>query len=693
MTAVPLTSCRPRLFLLLTFVAAIFGGSAVAGPSVNPQEQALFDLMAGHSNQQRPFLRLDPTLCNVARARAADMAARNYFDHTDPDGHGPNWWVRNAGYALPAGYSESPSGNNIESITAGRASAGAAWDSWLDSSAHAQHVLATNSFYADQTSVGVGYVNAPGSEYTYYWVVITAPPNGPTLAITSPAPNTKVHIAQITVTGTTSGAPAAASVQARIGAGTWIPAAGTATWSVVLGELAPGENLVTVRSLNAAGAVLDEASRTVRYALLGPLIVEVAGSGTVTSGFEGITQRELGRDYVITATPSNGSIFAGWSGSMTSASAELSFTMAAGLSLRANFIPNPFANAAGQYIGLFSSGDLHGQLRVKLGRAGAFSGKVRYRGLSVALHGTFDPNGNATVTTALPGGATLNVNLHLDHSGVWPVITGSVSDGTFTAGLSSDLTRPANGAPSSYAGRYTMVISAVEDGTGTTPNGDGFASLLVGTDGAVTLSAVLAEGTKLLASGFVSPAGTLSLYAPLYGGAGILTGRITFRTTAASDLDGRIYWAKPEIPGAALCPAAFAIETAVVGSAYDAPAPGVPVLAVTDSANNTALGLGDGDLSAQIVQPTTLREDNSVSINAPIIPGVAVAVKANSGRFIGRFVHPVTGTATKLRGVILQKQNIGFGFFPGSATSGYATFAPAGMEPQLQVPAESAAAH
>lgn len=679
--------CRALFFLLLTFVGAIPSGSTfAAGANLNAREQALFDLMAGHSNQRRPFLHLDPTLCNVAQARAADMAARHYFDHTDPDGHGPNWWVRNAGYTLPAGYSQAATGNNIESIAAGHASAGAAWDAWMGSSAHAQHVLATNSFYADQTSVGIGYVKSAGSEYTHYWVVITAPPNGPTLAITSPAANAKINVPQITVTGATGGAPAATSVQARIGTAAWVPAAGAANWSVALADLTPGENVLSVRSLNATGAVLDEASRTVRLVLLAPLTVQVAGSGTVTSGFAGITEREIGRDYVITASPSDGSIFSGWSGSFTGVDRELSFTMAPGVTITATFIPNPFLQAAGRYLGLFSSGDIHGQLRVKLTGAGAFTARTRYNGLTIPLSGSFDANGNAIVRATLPSGATLTLDLHLDHSGALPMITGSVSDGTFTAPFAIDSVRPANGAPSSYAGRYTIVIPAIEDATSATPDGDGFASVVVAANGAATCSAVLAEGTKVIASGFVSPAGSLALYAPLYGGAGMLTGTIAFRTTAVSDLDGTLYWSKPAIAGAAVCPAAFALETLVVGSAYRTPAPGVPVLAVPVAANNTELALGDGELSAQIVQPATLGEDNRVAITAPVLAGVAVTVKPNSGRFTGQFLHPVTGAATKLRGVILQKQNTGFGFFPGAATSGYATFAPAGADTRLRIP-------
>ncbi len=131
------------------------------------------------SGQRRPFLVLDPLLEQVARAKAADLANRDYFDHTNPDGCGPNWLVEQAGYPLPEHYDHSRDGNNIESLAAGYASAGDTWDGWMDSSGHRQHLLATHPFYAEQTHVGIGYVNRPGSRYTHYWVVLTAPPPGP----------------------------------------------------------------------------------------------------------------------------------------------------------------------------------------------------------------------------------------------------------------------------------------------------------------------------------------------------------------------------------------------------------------------------------------------------------------------------------------------------------------------------------
>ena len=86
--------------------------------------------------------------------------------------------------------------------------------------------------------------------------------------------------------------------------------------------------------------------------------------------------------------------------------------------------------------------------------------------------------------------------------------------------------------------------------------------------------------------------------------------------------------------------------------------------------NNAALALGDGELTAPIEQPATLAMDNTVTLPA----GFTVTLKPGTGRFKGKFLHPLTGEPATFRGVILQKQNAGFGFFLSTAASGYATF-------------------
>lgn len=142
--------------------------------TLRESEQQLVQFIASEPKQQRSHLTCDPTLVEVARQRAQDMAERDYFAHTTPDGHGPNHLVRQAGYELPPRYSTNLSANNVESIGAGYVTAEGVWKDLLESPSHRMHVLGTLSFYADQVEYGVGY--AKGGRYGHYWVVITAEP-------------------------------------------------------------------------------------------------------------------------------------------------------------------------------------------------------------------------------------------------------------------------------------------------------------------------------------------------------------------------------------------------------------------------------------------------------------------------------------------------------------------------------------
>ena len=140
------------------------------------EEQAVATLAMADVNQGRPTMSCDPILLQVARERAMDMAQRSYFGHTNPDGFGPNYLVKAAGYTLPSWYSNDADGNNIESIAAGYSTAESVWSAWLSSSGHRAHILAESAFWQSQTNYGIGYYYDPASPYRHYWVFLSAPP-------------------------------------------------------------------------------------------------------------------------------------------------------------------------------------------------------------------------------------------------------------------------------------------------------------------------------------------------------------------------------------------------------------------------------------------------------------------------------------------------------------------------------------
>jgi len=102
-------------------------------------------------------LTMDPALRCAARKHSADMAARNFFDHTNPDGEVPWDRMAKAGYG---GYS-----NAGENIAAGSPDAQGTMNQWLGSDGHCANIMSPN--FAD---IGVGY--SPGGQYGHLWTQV-----------------------------------------------------------------------------------------------------------------------------------------------------------------------------------------------------------------------------------------------------------------------------------------------------------------------------------------------------------------------------------------------------------------------------------------------------------------------------------------------------------------------------------------
>lgn len=144
-----------------------------------PEEQAIADRMLTHPDQARPTLRCHPILERVARERALDMAVRGYESHVNPDGYGPNYLVRLAGYPLASSYASYPTANSIEVMYYGYGFSATPnpdnpWTWWMNSTTHRTILLGLEPFFAEQNEYGVGHVYVPGSRFGHYWIVLTA---------------------------------------------------------------------------------------------------------------------------------------------------------------------------------------------------------------------------------------------------------------------------------------------------------------------------------------------------------------------------------------------------------------------------------------------------------------------------------------------------------------------------------------
>lgn len=114
----------------------------------------------------KPVLAWDESLAEAAEKKAADMAARDYFAHVDPDGYGMNFYIQQAGYELRADWYSVRSNNFFESIsyTGGYASEGSGvravqqliLDHNTNPPGHRNHILGIVDFWADCTDAGIG---------------------------------------------------------------------------------------------------------------------------------------------------------------------------------------------------------------------------------------------------------------------------------------------------------------------------------------------------------------------------------------------------------------------------------------------------------------------------------------------------------------------------------------------------------
>ncbi|MFF9345677.1 CAP domain-containing protein [Streptomyces sp. NPDC014734] len=124
---------------------------STAAPAVTSARAAVLALV----NQERAKVGCSPVtaaapLASLAQDFSADMAARGFFDHTDPDGRSP--WDR----ASKAGVR----GLGGENIARGQADAAAVMDAWMHSDGHRANIL-----NCDFRTLGVGVHIGPGGPW------------------------------------------------------------------------------------------------------------------------------------------------------------------------------------------------------------------------------------------------------------------------------------------------------------------------------------------------------------------------------------------------------------------------------------------------------------------------------------------------------------------------------------------------
>jgi hypothetical protein len=391
--------------------------------------------------------------------------------------------------------------------------------------------------------------------------------------------------------------------------------------------------------------------------------IMISGDGSFAQTLKGKVF-QAGKQYTLTAAPAKGSVFSGWvsNGVVVSTNTKYSFLLGSNVVLQANFMPNPFIPAVGSYRGLFyvandASVESSGSFTATVTSTGAYTARIGWGAANLPFAGAFSFVGAAPIKSIRHGSSTITVQLQLDLSG--GPMTGTISDGTWSASVVANPAIYSRTNPAPQAGRYTMVIPGIANAP-TQPGGNGFGAVMVNSLGDVSLSGTLGDGTAFTSSSVVATEGQWPFYVSLYGGKGSILGWLSFATNG--DVNGQIDWFKVPEETAKLYPGGFTNGTEVVGSPYK-DTNGLPVLGFADG----LLSLINGDLTESITNEVGLGD-----IRATVSCTNKLSVQTSSGIFHGSVINPEDpkGRPIAVSGIVLQNQNYGAGYFLGTNQSG-----------------------
>ncbi len=160
----------------------------------------------------------------------------------------------------------------------------------------------------------------------------------PAITITSPTPGQLWSNSMFTVVGKASDNILVTNVLYSVNSGPWAQVNSANQWMnwTATANLIPGTNTVAVSAVDSNGNISTNQVKVV-YILSATLVVNQTGSGTITTNYNGVLL-PLGKTFSMTAKPATGFAFTGWTGSLSTNSPTLIFTMASNLVFTANFV-------------------------------------------------------------------------------------------------------------------------------------------------------------------------------------------------------------------------------------------------------------------------------------------------------------------------------------------------------------------
>jgi len=387
------------------------------------------------------------------------------------------------------------------------------------------------------------------------------------------------------------------------------------------------------------------------------VLADPFNGGTVA----GAGNYEVGSEIEISATAGNGWMFTGWNDGSTQNPRTVLVPLS-GAAYAAGFT---FNGLNARYAGLFydtnngvapqSSGSLNATLTANRN----FSATLLLAGKPHPFSGKFSTTGTTSNSIARTGQSPLSVQLSLT-SPLSDVLSGTVTDGTWTAEVVAELANYSTTNHAQIAGKYTMGIPGVTN-PAVAPGGFGYGAVTVSSLGSIMVNGKFGDGTAFSQTATLSAQGHWPFYVSIYSGSGEIFGWLDFSSGSTNDISGLLSWIKPAQATSKLYPSGFTNQTQVIGSGFVV-TNGHPVLNYT---NGNVL-LSGGNLAEGITNAATVAVNGKTTGTNHL----NLTVSTISGLFTGSVINPETKKTITLSGAVLEKQNIALGFFLGTNQSG-----------------------
>jgi hypothetical protein len=197
---------------------------------------------------------------------------------------------------------------------------------------------------------------------------------------------------------------------------------------------------------------------------------------------------------------------------------------------------------------------------------------------------------------------------------------------------------------------FSLLVSSGAD-SNLEPSGMGHAYAILDKAGNLTAQWTLADGVRFQQSSRLVSQGRWPMYAPLYGGRGLVLGWPSLVIQ-----DQPVTWLKPRLNAAKTYPLGFTNEVMITAFPYHAPAPGDPVFR---SSNFQAIINQPGPGEPIIINFSLDARNRIIIPNRDVF---RLTFSPRVGHFQGRVIDPATTKWIPFSGQFMQNPDIGYGF-------------------------------